>query len=123
MNSSYWIERRLNNEREPSEYRSPYMRDECRVVHSFSFRRMQGKTQVLGPEQGDFHRNRLTHSIEVASIGRGIVKYLKKHYLEDKKNKLTKQMRDECLSLLNPEKPESCGSNDYDYLIGYMPSS
>ncbi len=106
MNSSYWIERWSTKKHEPSEYRSPYMRDECRVVHSFSFRRLQGKTQVLGPEQGDFHRNRLTHSIEVASIGRGIVKYIQ-----------TKEMPAECLSLLNPKKQESCSSNDYDYLI------
>lgn len=74
----WYSERKGKEKKRKNEYRRSYMIDECRVVHSFGFRRLQGKTQVLsGFNQGDFHRDRLTHSIEVASIARSIVAYLK----------------------------------------------
>lgn len=57
-------------------WRSPYGRDRARIIHSAFFRRLQGKTQVLGLGESDFYRTRLTHSIEVAQISSGIVEYL-----------------------------------------------
>ncbi len=54
------------------EIRSPFERDRDRIIHSAAFRRLQGKTQLLGIGQSDFFRTRLTHSLEVAQIAKGI---------------------------------------------------
>ena len=53
-------------------YRSPARRDYARLLHSPAFRRLQGKTQLFPGAESDFFRNRLTHSLEVAQIGKSI---------------------------------------------------
>ena len=52
--------------------RNPYQRDYARILYSAAFRRLQGKMQILGIETSAFFRNRLTHSLEVAQIAKGI---------------------------------------------------
>ncbi|MDB5101493.1 MAG: dGTPase [Cyanobacteria bacterium RYN_339] len=56
--------------------RSPFEVDRARIVHSFAFRRLQGKTQIFGVGEGDFFRTRLTHSMEVAQVGKGLALFL-----------------------------------------------
>jgi dGTPase len=58
-------------------YRGPFQRDRDRVVHSSAFRRLSGKMQVFTDDMGDYHRTRLTHTHEVASIARTIGRALR----------------------------------------------
>jgi len=78
--SSYAVTEKTSKGRrfaeKPHPYRSDFERDRDRIIHCSAFRRLEGKTQVFTPGLDDYYRTRLTHSIEVAQIGRTIAKAL-----------------------------------------------
>jgi dGTPase len=59
-----------------TDYRNAFQIDRDRIIHAQAFRKLQAKTQVFLSGEYDFYRTRLTHSMEVAQIGRSICQYL-----------------------------------------------
>ena len=59
------------------DYRTPFQIDRDRIIHAHAFRKLQSKTQVFLSGEYDFYRTRLTHSMEVAQIGRSICTWLR----------------------------------------------
>mgnify|MGYP000259130561 FL=1 len=66
----------------PNDNRSAWQVDRSRIIHAAAFRRLQAKTQIMGIGLNDFYRTRLTHSLEVAQIGSGLLRHLKKQHPE-----------------------------------------
>jgi dGTPase len=89
------------------EYRNAFQIDRDRIIHSSAFRRLQNKTQVFLSGEYDFYRTRLTHSIEVAQIGRSICAWLTQQ---------SEALGDDCF--IDPDLVEStCLSHD----LGHPP--
>ena len=68
-----WLARQSGWKQPSGDARGPFDIDYARIVHSSSFRRLQGKTQILNLGDSDFYRTRLTHSLEVAQIAGSVV--------------------------------------------------
>jgi len=64
------------HEDEEADYRTVYQKDRDRIIHTTAFRRLAYKTQVFVYHEGDHYRNRLTHTIEVAQLGRTLARAL-----------------------------------------------
>jgi dGTPase len=77
-----WLARRESWNAQAEDARDEGDIDYARVVHSASFRRLQGKTQILSLGDSDFYRTRLTHSLEVAQIAGGVARQLAKSFPE-----------------------------------------
>ena len=92
------FEERFNNDDGISspQDRSEYSRDYARILYSSSFRRLQGKMQILGVDSTAFFRNRLTHSLEVAQIAKSIARVLS-NVCGDQNGKRMYQDKELCL--------------------------
>ncbi|MDE2410294.1 MAG: dGTPase [Sphingomonadales bacterium] len=76
----HWLARRENWKPQDEDARDGGDIDYARVIHSASFRRLQGKTQILNLGDSDFYRTRLTHSLEVAQIAGGVARQLARSF-------------------------------------------
>jgi len=77
---------------EEKTHREPFRRDNGRLIHSAVFRRLQGKTQLFPCYESDFFRNRLTHSLEVSQIAKGIVEQINSTHQYFKKNPIDRDL-------------------------------
>jgi len=75
-----WSDRREAWRAQVEDARDAAATDYARIIHSASFRRLQGKTQILNLGDSDFYRNRLTHSIEVAQVAGGLARQMQKDF-------------------------------------------
>ncbi|NMR24113.1 deoxyguanosinetriphosphate triphosphohydrolase family protein [Pseudoalteromonas sp. NEC-BIFX-2020_015] len=78
-----WQKRIIDQQKNrPNDNRSPWQVDRSRIIHAAAFRRLQAKTQIMGIGLNDFYRTRLTHSLEVAQIGSGLLRHLKNQHTD-----------------------------------------
>lgn len=94
-------ERAGGNFAKAGDLRSEFEKDYHRIIGSASFRRLQDKTQVFPLDKSDFVRTRLTHSLEVSSLGKSLGQTIGENILEHRKNSgFTPQMKEDISHIL-----------------------
>lgn len=85
----------------PTDFRSEFEKDYHRIIGSASFRRLQDKTQVFPLDKSDFIRTRLTHSLEVSSLGKSLGQNIGEYILTyEKDDDFTPRLKEEICSIL-----------------------
>ena len=94
-------ERAGGNFAKAGDLRREFEKDYHRIIGSASFRRLQDKTQVFPLDKSDFVRTRLTHSLEVSSLGKSLGQTIGENILEHRKNSgFTPQMKEDISHIL-----------------------
>lgn len=94
-------ERGNSNRQKSTDLRSEFEKDYHRIIGSASFRRLQDKTQVFPLDKSDFIRTRLTHSLEVSSLGKSLGQNIGENILKYRKNSgFTPQMKEDISHIL-----------------------
>ena len=94
-------ERESSEKYRSSDLRSEFEKDYHRIIGSASFRRLQDKTQVFPLDKSDFIRTRLTHSLEVSSLGKSLGQNIGESILKYKKDSgFTPQMKEDISHIL-----------------------
>lgn len=94
-------ERESSGRTKSADLRSEFEKDYHRIIGSASFRRLQDKTQVFPLEKSDFIRTRLTHSLEVSSLGKSLGQNIGENILKYKKNSgFTPRMKEDISHIL-----------------------
>lgn len=94
-------ERGSSAKNRPSDLRSEFEKDYHRIIGSASFRRLQDKTQVFPLDKSDFIRTRLTHSLEVSSLGKSLAQNIGENILKFRKNSgFTPRMKEDISHIL-----------------------
>ncbi len=92
---------RVSNKRQTTDLRSEFEKDYHRIIGSASFRRLQDKTQVFPLDKSDFIRTRLTHSLEVSSLGKSLGQNIGENIITCEKDAgFTPQMKEEICHIL-----------------------
>lgn len=94
-------ERESSGRQKPADLRSEFEKDYHRIIGSASFRRLQDKTQVFPLDKSDFIRTRLTHSLEVSSLGKSLGQNIGENILKYRRNSgFTPQMKEDISHIL-----------------------
>jgi dGTPase len=108
----------------PEDSRSPFARDYDRLIYQSAFRRLQGKTQVVTPGQGDFFRTRLTHTLEVAQVASRLAEQMNSTVLQLQADGKLADWDEDLAELIAPDgliDPDVCAAAAILHDLGHPP--